>query len=159
MNRGISTSRLAFFVLCACLWVACFVFVLLGIAGPAQNAGNTQVAPLVKVPRALLNAMETQHNLAARADAMVAGFEEKRTRVCIVTMEIGFSSPGGIGTAYTGLALALVERGHDVTVLFVDDNRHTREEWMVILAPLERILNFIASQSQNVRSKKKKKPK
>ena len=64
-------------------------------------------------------------------------------RVCIVTMEIGFSSPGGIGTAYTGLALALVERGHDVTVLFVDDNRHTREEWVVILAPLKRIQKII----------------
>ncbi len=55
-------------------------------------------------------------------------------------MEIGFSSPGGIGTAFTGLALKLVEYGHNVTVLFVDDNRHTREEWIQILSPLEGIL-------------------
>lgn len=60
-------------------------------------------------------------------------------RVCIVTMEIGFSSPGGIGTAYTGLALKLVEFGHNVSVLFVDDSRHTREEWVAILSPLEGI--------------------
>ena len=141
MNRGLPTTRLAFFVIFASLCIACFFFVLLRMAGPAGAGADAsaQGAPFVKPPRALLDTMRTQHSLDADASAGIAGLETKRMRVCIVTMEIGFSSPGGIGTAYTGLALALVERGHDVTVLFVDDNRHTREEWVVILAPLKRI--------------------
>lgn len=139
MNRGLSITRLASFVFFASLCVACFFFVLLRVAGPTNSTTDDPAAhPRVVPPRALLDTMLTHHKMV-RGDAALVGLETKRTRVCIVTMEIGFSSPGGIGTAYTGLALALVERGHDVTVLFVDDNRHTREEWMVILAPLKNI--------------------
>jgi glycosyltransferase involved in cell wall biosynthesis len=58
-------------------------------------------------------------NLAA-ADLTCPG-QPARLRVCLITTEFhGLFKNGGIGTANTGLALALSQAGFDVTVAFAD---------------------------------------
>lgn len=48
-----------------------------------------------------------------------------RVRVCLITTEFhGLFKNGGIGTANTGLALALAEAGFDVTVAFADSDEN-----------------------------------
>ena len=69
-------------------------------------------------------------------------------RVCIVTPEIvGPTRNGGIGTAYTSLALELARAGHEVTVLFTGDKADsgTLRDWEnfytgkgLLLTPLKR---------------------
>lgn len=49
----------------------------------------------------------------------------RSTRVCLVTTEFhGLFKNGGIGTANTGLAFALLGAGFDVTVAFADADQH-----------------------------------
>ena len=61
-----------------------------------------------------------------------AALAVKTRRICFVTTEFhGLFKNGGIGTANTGLALALAEAGWDVSVLFIDcddEGPRTRSE-------------------------------
>lgn len=128
--------RLAIIILSASICVSLFFFVLLGATGVLSTKQHpSSHVSLIKAPESLVSVL-TEEGALNNAKGEIS-------RVLIVTMEIGFSSPGGIGTAYTGLALALVEKGHNVTILFVDDNRHTREEWITILAPLDGIFTIL----------------
>jgi len=61
-------------------------------------------------------------NLRFDLEAMpaVGGGSVDKPRVCIASYEfVGPTKTGGIGTAYTSLAEALAEAGHDVTVLYL----------------------------------------
>lgn len=64
--------------------------------------------------------------LSAQESAIQEGvtdWQGRRDRVCLVTAEFnGLFKNGGIGTANTGLALALAEAGFQVTVAFVGVN-------------------------------------
>jgi glycosyltransferase involved in cell wall biosynthesis len=58
---------------------------------------------------------------ATRATNGAPPAKARRIRVCLVTTEFhGLFRNGGIGTANTGLALALAAAGHEVTVAFAD---------------------------------------
>src|ERR1700761_4420632 len=59
----------------------------------------------------------------------------QRLRICIASCEfIGPIRNGGIGTAYTAMAHALVAAGHDVTLLYTQGERcenETINHWKV----------------------------
>ena len=74
--------------------------------------------------------MTSQH-LAAKFPALPAAnssANSRRLRVCIASCEfIGPIRNGGIGTAYTAMAHALVAAGHDVTLFYTQGDRCENE--------------------------------
>ena len=70
--------------------------------------------------------------LGLRFDRAVDAARKGRARVCIASYEfVGPTRTGGIGTAYTSLAEALADEGHEVVVLFSGEEEHpgSLHEW------------------------------
>ncbi|KYQ92565.1 putative glycosyltransferase [Tieghemostelium lacteum] len=85
-----------------------------------------------------------------------------KRRVCIVTTEIeGPVLGGGIGTAYTALSQKLLEDGHNVTVILVNQvKKLTPEHWVqlyrsrgIALEILDFQLNLLQMEQQNTADK------
>lgn len=84
--------------------------------------------------RRLISAEPTMRIPGLDADQADIAPDPSPRRVCIVTAELtGPVRNGGIGTAFTGLALALAEAGHGVTVLYTPGQRSdegTIDDWV-----------------------------
>ena len=92
---GILTlSALTFWKIRHCLVNSKAFFFILGLFSTPSLRADTPGPAHVIMPPALIDVLEE----------VQAKDVNKKVKVCIVTMEIWFSSPGGIGTAYTGIS-------------------------------------------------------